>query len=170
MKKRILIGTAIVALVIGAGFYYYHSKYTVQAPEDKPPVQEETTVVQKPKGYCLIRYNESKDNGKSWEEVVVENGQTPISTDDCWAKYGTLLDKFGSSPDANGRLHGEEGNDLIKSPAMDFSDTPINIEDAHKKDAELAKKEANKATDEDDETADSGSSLFDPDESDADEL
>ncbi|KHS53908.1 hypothetical protein RB23_07570, partial [Francisella tularensis subsp. holarctica] len=66
MKKKIIISTIIISIIIvisGIGYYFHYQ--TIQ--EELAEQAQEEAALPKPTDYCLITYQQSTDNGKTWQ-------------------------------------------------------------------------------------------------------
>ncbi|AJI45921.1 hypothetical protein IBE11_08160 [Francisella tularensis subsp. novicida] len=129
MKKKIIISTIIISIIIvisGIGYYFHYQ--TVQ--EELAEQAQEEAALPKPTDYCLITYQQSTDNGKTWQKVNVINGQKPMFKAQCWKRYIQILDGFAASTDTDGKWYSKtEDGKIIAHPAMYFADKPFDIQD-----------------------------------------
>lgn len=129
MKKKIIISTIIISIIIvisGIGYYFHYQ--TIQ--EELAEQAQEEAALPKPTDYCLITYQQSTDNGKTWQKVNVINGQKPMFKAQCWKRYIQILDGFAASTDTDGKWYSKtEDGKIIAHPAMYFADKPFEIQD-----------------------------------------
>ncbi|MFV9925338.1 MAG: hypothetical protein AB8U93_07035 [Francisella endosymbiont of Hyalomma scupense] len=128
MKKKIIIVAIISIIAIISGIAYYFHYQAVQ--EELAEQAQEEAALLKPINYCLITYQESADNGKTWHKVNVNNGQKPMFKAQCWKRYIQILDGFAISIDADGKwLNKTQDGKIIVHPSMYFADKPFELQD-----------------------------------------
>ncbi|WP_051686748.1 hypothetical protein [Francisella sp. W12-1067] len=121
MKKKLVI-TIVLTIIIITSFLIYHFIKAVKVEE---PSKQEVAITQ-PSNYCLITYQVSKDNAKTWQKITVDDGITPSEKAECWKKYLLLLKEFKTDTKEDKKWYGENQNgQLITKPAMKFSEKPF---------------------------------------------
>lgn len=141
MKKKLIIISIIFVIVamISGTLYYFHYE-AIQAEEQKEA--EAKAKLPKPTNYCLITYQLSSDNGKSWHNVTINSGQKAIYKAQCWKKYIHILDGFKASTDTDGTWQSKtEDGKIIAHPSMHFSDKPFETKDKEQKTSKKPNKE-----------------------------
>ncbi|APC91640.1 MULTISPECIES: hypothetical protein [Francisella] len=129
MKKKIIIIAVIVSVIaVASGIAYYFHYQAVQ--EELAEQAQEEAALPKPTDYCLITYQESADNGRTWHKVNINSGQKPMFKAQCWKKYIQILDSFAASADTDGKWYSKtQDGKIIAHPSMYFADKPFELQD-----------------------------------------
>ncbi|GAB4221836.1 MAG: hypothetical protein Kow0076_0930 [Francisella sp.] len=125
MRKKIVIGviTAVI-ITLGSSYYFYEQKLQ----QEKLAQEQEEANKPKPTDYCLLTYEESADNGKTWQKIYVFDGKTPTFKAKCWKEYINIIDQFPPTTDTDGHWYTKtKDNKLLANPSMKISDKPINL-------------------------------------------
>ena len=129
MKKKIIISTiiiSVIAAISGVAYYFYYQALQEEIAEQA----QEKAALPKPTDYCLITYQESADDSKTWHKVNVVSGQKLMFKAQCWKRYIQILDGFAASIDTDGKWYNKtEDNKIITHPAMYFADKPFDLQD-----------------------------------------
>ncbi|QIV96038.1 hypothetical protein EDC55_11029 [Allofrancisella inopinata] len=121
MKKKLVITIALTIIII-ASFVIYHFIKAVKVEESS----KQEVVITQPSNYCLITYQVSKDNAKTWQKITVDDGMTPSEKAECWKKYLLLLKEFKTGINEDKKWYGENSDGQpITKPAMKFSEKPF---------------------------------------------
>ncbi|QIW10308.1 hypothetical protein [Francisella sp. LA112445] len=126
-NKVVVILVTLIALVLiftSTGYYFYHKSVLKKQEEAKKAT--ELAAMPKPSSYCLMTYEISTDNGKTWTKKVIDNGQKVTYQAECWKKYLEIIKDFQPETAKDGSWIGKmKDGKLISKPSLQISEQPF---------------------------------------------
>ncbi|WP_150468293.1 hypothetical protein [Francisella sp. SYW-9] len=121
----ILVTVAILLIIIASTGYYFHHKSVLKKQEEAKKAAE-LAAMPKPSSYCLMTYEISTDNGKTWTKKIINNGQKTIYKAECWKKYLEIMKDFQAKKTKDGNWIGKtKDGKQISKPSLQISDQPF---------------------------------------------
>jgi hypothetical protein len=126
-KSKILaiLVTVVILLIIASTGYYFHHQSVLKKQEEAKKAAE-LAAMPKPSSYCLMTYETSADNGKTWTKKIINNGQKVTYKAECWKKYLEIMKDFQAKKTKDGSWIGKtKDGKLISKPSLQISDQPF---------------------------------------------